>query len=212
MSENYKKIMHEINFAEFKSKYIDKFCNVKDYIMTAAVSDDELASLILKNGKAGVQSALSLLEKKFTEGKTIVNGLKENDAVLPESTKAFAFIKKLKCVEHPSYSELKFTDALSEVFNIYQYRSRGVHINMYNVQVSGDSVFQLRDLLNSYGGERYCIAFSNTDFSVSIVVQPSDTGVMGATEAFLYVCEDAHIYIERLGKYIDATALCVGVH
>ncbi len=195
-----------ISYAESKSELLSNFYDVQTLLLEKMESEPqmykakEVLGSPLSNGK--IKKSFDMLDRKYIKKKTVVDAVKDAEAVIPEEIKEYFCGFSCRQTAAETYIQCHF----EMVCDIYMNIPRENKLNLRHIPVVEGSEFGVQNIFNLYGAEKFVLAFRGEEVALSIVAS-AQGAVKGSGEIFVYAMTEDCIYKDTASKYFDVSAL-----
>lgn len=195
-----------ISYAESKSELLSNFYDVQALLLEKMESEPqmykakEVLGSPLSNGK--IKKSFDMLDRKYVKKKTVVDGTKDAEAVIPEEIKGYFRGFSCRQTAAETYIQCHF----DMVCDIHMNIPRENKLNLHRIPVTEGSEFGVQNIFNLYGTEKFVLAFRGEKVALSIVAS-AQGAVKGSGEIFVYAMTEDCIYKDTASKYFDVSAL-----
>jgi len=212
-----KNIKMSVQYSYPKSKYLSPFMSVNQKILEKVVNDEcsekQIAELqSYENPEAAVKQIVHQLELEYYGQKPKAERFNPDGDEL--SKKALDIIRDLEVFDNDVTLAVGFK-TLDAVCSVYQEFGRGSHNTISNIKLSpGKTSIIVKDFTNSYGNEKYSVAFDFSEMGIAIafIITPSDDGIKGNAMLQLMIRDaDGNLRTGDAKDYMDVEPWIRGV-
>lgn len=199
-------VFRAIHFSQpLNLKYLSEFFSIPDFVLASLTSSD--LEFLEKKGKDGVSQIVSRLERKYMEGKEVVD-LTSSETQLPLFLKTWAqgiFATEIN-------GELAIYPGLTGTFDIILKSNRTALTQIKQVQFTPESHLLLRSAFQLYWEEKYSIAFLGKETAYTLYTSSGEGGGKGSARLLLKILTPTALYMDDASKYIPTGLFLRGIN
>ena len=199
-------VFRAVHFSQpLNLKHLTEFFSIPELVLASLTSED--IEFLEKKGKDGVSQIVSRLERKYMEGKEVVD-LTITETPLPLPLKNWAegiFATEIN-------GELAVYPRLTGTYDVIIKSNRSALSQIKQIQFAPASHILLRSAFQLYWEEKYSIAFHGNEASYALFTSSGEGGGKGSSRLLLKILTPTTLYIDDASKYIQPGLFLRGIN